>query len=183
MNFDEQITEEMSEAELKKLKIFLFQEQVKIQAKKDELLNLGHELEEEKRTIESERRALNLKIKTENKRFQDNEKLMAQKQHIIERAYEQLAVDKKVLECERLNFEYEKRAYNKQRRSTVEYTVPLEDFGGTVYFRGVDNQLALRKRYKDLLKIYHPDNRCGDSNTLLRIQKEYDSLRKQYYDV
>lgn len=182
MNFDTQILDTMSGDELKKLKTFLFEEQVKIQARKEELFNLGQELEDEKAAIESERKALNLKIKTESKRFDDNEKLMAQKQHIIERAYEQLAVDKKVLECERLNFEYEKRAFKKQE-NLRSISIVRTDNSDCVYFRGVDNQLSLRKRYKDLLKIYHPDNRCGDKGTLLQIQKEYDSLKKQYYDV
>lgn len=183
MDFEEQILDAQSEEELKKMKLFLFQEQVKIQAKKDELLELGHELLEERKALERERHLLNLKIEAEKKRFQDNELFMAKKQHIIENAYQQLAVDKKVLECERLNFEHEKRMFIKQRQaSKVEKRMDVS-FDGADFFGGVDNQLALRKRYKDLLKIYHPDNRCGDTKTLLKIQTEYDSLKRQYYDV
>ena len=55
--------------------------------------------------------------------------------------------------------------------------------GSCVFFRGVDNELALRKRYKELLKIFHPDNRCGDTKTLLLIQKEYEKMKRQYYEV
>lgn len=183
MDFEEQVLDAKSEEELKKLKLFLFQEQVKIQAKKEELYELSRELHEEKRAIERERTKLNLKIKTENQRFQDNEKLMASKQQILENAYRQLAVDKKVLEVDRLNFEYEQRMFRKQKLASRVVIHEIEHYDDNLYFRGVDNQLALRKRYKDLLKIYHPDNRCGDSATLLKIQKEYDEIRREYYDV
>ena len=47
MDFEEQVLDAKSEEALIKVKLFLFQEQVKIQAKKDELLELGHELLEE----------------------------------------------------------------------------------------------------------------------------------------
>ncbi len=55
-------------------------------------------------------------------------------------------------------------------------------YDGTSFFRGVDSELSLRKRYKELLKIFHPDNKCGDTKTLIKIQTEYDSLRSQYYE-
>ena len=38
----------------------------------------------------------------------------------------------------------------------------------------------VKKRYKQLLKIYHPDNLCGDTETLQEINREYDRLLKQY---
>ncbi len=40
--------------------------------------------------------------------------------------------------------------------------------------------VALKKRYKDLLKIYHPDNICGDNEILLKINKEYEELRSKF---
>ena len=183
MDFEEQVLDAKSEEELKKVKLFLFQEQVKIQAKKDELLELGHELLEEKKALERERHLLNLKIEAQQKRFQENELFMAKKQHILENAYQQLNVDKKVLECERLNFEYEKRMFTKQRQASAIERNHDVCFESATFFVGVDNQLALRKCYKDLLKIYHPDNRCGDTRTLQKIQAEYDALKRQYYDV
>ena len=39
----------------------------------------------------------------------------------------------------------------------------LGAYDGDKFFRGVDSELALRKRYKELLKIFHPDNKCGDT--------------------
>ena len=107
VDFDDKLMKAETSEEVRSLKLWMFQERVKIQAKKDELNELSLKLQEEKRTLERDRNALNMKIKAENKRFNDNEKFMSQKQKIIEDAFRQLALDKKTLECERLNFEYE----------------------------------------------------------------------------
>lgn len=186
VDFDEELMKAETPDDVKRMKIWMFRERVKMQAKYDELNDLSRELQEEKRTLERERNALNIKIEAEKKRFRDNEVLMAKKLKIIENAYQQLALDKKALECERLNFEYEKGKYRRQRASNANVKNYQMDSGaleGTVFFRGVDNQLALRKRYKELMKIFHPDNRCGDTKTLQRIQTEYDDIKRQYYEV
>lgn len=186
LDFDEKLKEVETPDELKKLKTWMFQEQVRIQARKDELEELRHELQRERTALENERNALDKKIEAEKKRFQDNEIFMKKKLKIIEDGYQQLSVDKKMLECERLNFEYEKVKFRKQKASTPPppKVYPIDTSGAEIgFFKGVDNQLALRKRYKELLKIYHPDNRCGDAKTLMRIQAEYDGLKRQYYEV
>ena len=46
-------------------------------------------------------------------------------------------------------------------------------------FAGVKNTLALKKRYRDLLKIYHPDNLAGDKEVVQAINKEYERLKQQ----
>lgn len=184
VNFDEKLTKAETMDEIKKLKIWMFQEQVRIQAQKDELIELSHELQRERKSIERERNALDKRVKAENKRFQDNEIFMAKKQKIIEDAFRQLALDKKTLECERLNFEYEKGKFRRQRMSgSKNQHIDVSSYSGNVFFRGIDNELALRKRYKELLKIFHPDNKCGDTKTLLRIQTEYESIKREYYEV
>ena len=170
-DFDERLMKAETSDEVKKLKLWMFQEQVKIQAKKDELDELSHKLQEDKRTLDRDRSALDIKIKIEN-------------------AFRQLALDRKALECERLNLEYEKGKFAKQKLhsqansdSMGAGTFENNYCGSCVFFRGVDNELALRKRYKELLKIFHPDNRCGDTKTLLLIQKEYEKMKRQYYEV
>ena len=185
VDFDERLQNAETTDELKKMKVWLFQEQVRIQAKAEELQTLGRELQELKRTLEGERNALNFKERTIKKRFNDNEVLIAKKQKIILDAYQQLEIDKKSLECERLNFEYEKNRYKKQKMSgnKSNYQYDSSAYDNTSFFRGVDSELSLRKRYKDLLKIFHPDNKCGDTKTLLLIQTEYERIRRQYYEA
>lgn len=174
--------------DIKKLKTWMFQEQVRIQARRDELMEFNRELMEMKRELEREKSALDIKEKSIKKRFDDNEIFIAKKQKIIEDAYRQLALDRKALECERLNFEHEKSKYRRQKMSggprtnMYQHGGTADAYEGTSFFRGVDSELALRKRYKELLKIFHPDNKCGDTKTLIKIQTEYDSLRSQYYE-
>lgn len=182
-DFDEMLTKAETTDEMKKMKIWMFQEQVKIQARKDELSEQSHRLEQERKTLEIDQNALRRKIEAENKRFMDNEALVAKKLKIIENAFHQIELDRKVLECERLNFEYEKNTYKRQKAASKIVAFDQYATENSVFFRGIDNQLALRKRYKELLKIYHPDNSCGDTKTLLRIQKEYEILKKEYYEV
>ncbi len=170
--------------DLKKMKAWMFKEQVRIQAKKDELQELNRELQDLKRTLEGERSMLDLREKTIKKRFDDNESFIAKKLKIIENAYQQLEIDRKALECERLNFEHEKNKYRRQKMSSAKaHSYESGAYEGTSFFRGVDSELALRKRYKELLKIFHPDNKCGDTKTLLLIQTEYESLRSRYYEI
>ena len=48
---------------------------------------------------------------------------------------------------------------------------------GTLFFCGIHNdENSLKRRYRDLLKIYHPDNPDGDNDTIQEINREYDRL-------
>lgn len=50
----------------------------------------------------------------------------------------------------------------------------------TIWFKGVHSEEELTKRYKDLLKIYHPDNLTGDTEITKQIQEEYNNwLQKE----
>lgn len=48
------------------------------------------------------------------------------------------------------------------------------------FFKGVKNVDELKKRYHDLLKIYHPDNNAGDSDVTRRIKEEYEAFNKEF---
>ena len=47
-------------------------------------------------------------------------------------------------------------------------------------FRGANNPLTIKKRYKDLMKMFHPDNVCGDAEMVQLINEEYSALCRQY---
>lgn len=191
VKFEEELKRGADETpdDVRKLKTWMFQEQVRIQARRDELMEFNHELMEIKQELEREKTALSIREEAIKKRFNDNEAFIAKKLKILEDAYHQLEIDKKALECEKLNFEHEKSKYRRQKMSGVnnksnvhQYSGASDAYDGTSFFRGIDSELALRKRYKELLKIFHPDNKCGDTRTLIKIQTEYDSLRSQHYE-
>ena len=108
IDFDEELMKMETPDDIKTMKHWMFKEQVRIQAKQEELEALNRDLHSLKRALERERIALDVKAKTLKKRYDDNEIFIAKKKKIIEDAYQQLTLDRKALECERLNFEHEK---------------------------------------------------------------------------
>ena len=49
-----------------------------------------------------------------------------------------------------------------------------------IFFRGVNDTESVKKRYRALLKIYHPDNMNGDNDLVLAINEEYERLLRFY---
>ena len=91
----------------------------------------------------------------------------------------------KILEEELVKLATEKEHVKKQKafyQRVSDFSVTAEQpvIRGEMFFSGVESRQSLKKRYKDLIKIYHPDNLCGDTETLQEINHEYDRLLKQY---
>ena len=83
------------------------------------------------------------------------------------------------LDMDRKKFERDKRMFESRKNTDATtgssfYKAQMPDF-----FKGVNNILGLKKRYRDLLKIFHPDNLCGDSDTVLEINRQYETLKKK----
>jgi hypothetical protein len=87
-------------------------------------------------------------------------------------------MDRKQLEKQRKQLEAEKRYWELDRE---EETV-AEDTA-SVLFRGLNNSLALRKRYRDLMKIFHPDNLFGDAELVQMINREYTRRKKEEHRI
>ena len=80
-------------------------------------------------------------------------------------------IDRKKLEEEKARFHKEKDSYQASYQP---------DVSGAVFFRGVTNLFTLKKRYKDLIKLYHPDNLAGDKDTACMIREEYEMLKEKF---
>lgn len=50
------------------------------------------------------------------------------------------------------------------------------------WFAGISNAEELKKRYRELMKIYHPDNQAGDTNAVQQIQQEYEQLLNEKFN-
>lgn len=48
------------------------------------------------------------------------------------------------------------------------------------FFKGVRSKEEAKKRYRELMKIYHPDNECGDNNITQIIQEEYEEILQKF---
>ena len=154
-----------SEDEKKK---WLFKENVRLQ-------ELSRNLEDERKLIEIQmgmlqrQQSKNMLLK---KQLESQKDLFEQKWNILERETRQLAIDKDKFEREKLI--YKDKVYREARRSRSN----AENV--KIFFKGVEDTTSLKKRYKALLKIYHPDNMHGDKELLQAINTEYERLSRFY---
>lgn len=153
---------------------WLFQDTEKGNYQKQELKKEGQRLAEERRKLEKEKRDFRWKKQIEEKRLAQEKQLFEMKWKILEEELQRLAKDRQDMELER-----------EQYYSRIDEDCHTREYGqkvvkGELFFSGVGNEKALKKRYKELIKIFHPDNADGDNATLLEINREYDNLKKVY---
>lgn len=127
------------------------------------------ELERELRELESKRASFLYEMECKQKALDAQTQLFNMKWNVLEEETRKLAEDSKKAEKRRAFFE---RVNSYQRNDNVDNIVH-----GEMFFKGVASQQALKKRYKDLIKIYHPDSEFGDNQTVQEINREYDNLR------
>jgi hypothetical protein len=136
-------------------------------------------LEEQKRQLEHQRQQL----EREQKEFQWQKQLDAKQRA---RQEQMLTMKQQVLEEELRKLAKEKEYVGRQKAfydrviSDQEPVVEAVVVKAELFFAGVESESALKKRYKDLIKIYHPDNLSGNNETLQEINREYDRLRQEF---
>jgi len=160
----------MSEEELTKLKRFLFEEQIRVQAEKDKQKEVYEKFTKERATFFSEMKALNRKVLSERKRLKEETSFFDKKMQILKNGFFQLDMDRK-------QFEREKKMHRQRTSSYSSHDFSRESMPN--FFKGVNSSLGLKKRYRDLLKIYHPDNMCGDRETVVEITRQYEALKNK----
>ncbi len=175
----ERITDLIAEAgedKLAELKHWLFSENIRIQNERQELLDAQKSFDEEKDRVKQQMKNEARRLDYRKKQCSIEEKLIEEKWKALKRGFDELDEDRRSLKrMEKRILEERKRLEIDMRRAGSETMSQLSQV--TVFFRGVNDPLSLKKRYRDLLKIFHPDNVAGDSETILSINKEYDSLK------
>ncbi|MGN0484264.1 MAG: molecular chaperone DnaJ [Lachnospiraceae bacterium] len=131
------------------------------------------EIAEQKRELERERLDFARKQEIEQQHRDQEKKLFEMKWKILESELRKVAEEKEQMENKRASFEREEEEYRSRQNRQYDRTVE-----NVVFFKGVDNELALKKRYRDLIKIFHPDNLAGDTNTIQMINQEYDQMKR-----
>lgn len=141
----------LSDEELKEFKHWLFQENMRISAEQREL-------------------------KMQKERLKKDNMFFDKKMQILQDGFRQLDIDRKKLEKEWTRLRREKDFF--------EEDISLGTVGSKEVVRqlfcGVTNPLTLKKRYRDLIKIYHPDNLAGDHEMVLMINKEYEQMKEEF---
>ncbi|MCR5215458.1 MAG: hypothetical protein K6C69_00725 [Lachnospiraceae bacterium] len=161
--------EEASQEDLDSMKRWLFRENMR-------LTNLAKELQGEKEVVEAQQRILESQRRKNGilkKQLESQKMLFDQQWAIMEAELRRMAVEKEHMDHERAKIRDE--AY-REARKVLHIPVNVE----VNFFRGVTDEGSLRKRYKELMKIYHPDNANGDKETILVINREYEKLKEKY---
>ena len=129
-------------------------------------------LDEQRRTLERERREFTRWVEIEDRRLEQQQKLFDMKFKLLEEELVKLATEKERMKKQRAFY---RRVNEFTAVSSTEHVVK-----GDLFFSGVESKQSLKKRYRDLIKIYHPDNLDGDKNTIQEINSEYHKLCAQY---
>lgn len=173
MEKDNKPIEEMSAEELNKLKIWLFKENVRVMNEKKELDEYREKLLTERTQFRDEIDMLSHKIVSEKKRLKEDKMFFDKKMDILVNGFKRLEADQAMFEKEKKRFESEKKYYMKEKAAMNADSI-------NVLFRGINGPLTLKKRYRELLKIFHPDNLSGDMDMVQLINKEYERLKKEF---
>lgn len=165
--------DELSEESMQELKAWLFKENIRIITASSELEEQRRKFEQEKEQFNEEMKELNRKMAEQQKQIRKDNKLVGEKLEIIKDGFHKLDMDRR-----RLDKEWARLAAEKELLEERGYYESHPDT--SVFFCGVKNVLTLKKRYKDLTKIFHPDNLAGDTEIIQKINREYDRLRREY---
>lgn len=151
------------------IKHWLFLENVRLQQVRQEMAEERLKLDTDKENFEKEQKSYKSALDIQEKKLLKQKELFEKQWQLMENELRRLARDKATLERER---ETLKRLQNQAR--TVTYS------GESRFFAGVNTQSGLKKRYRELLKIFHPDNECGDETTVHEINQQYKNLKRKY---
>ena len=164
----EEVNRAQDTDELRSAKLWLFQENIRLQNERKEFEATQEKFLNERVRFRREMEELNRRTVMERKRLKEENLFFEKKMAILENGFRQLEEDRR-------NFDRQKQALEDERtsRQSEEKEEILSEDIARILFRGITNSLALRKRYKDLLKIFHPDNLFGDEELVQMINREY----------
>lgn len=165
----EEIIKAETVEELKEAKLWLFKENMRIENEKRELILLEDKLSKEKDTFRDEINALNHRFVMERNRLKQENLFFEKKMAILQDGFRSLEEDRK--EFERIKKNDEKKLISKN--------LPVNN-SISILFRNVNNIITLKKRYRDLIKIFHPDNLCGDEELVQLINKEFLRCKEEW---
>lgn len=140
-----------------------------------------------KKAIELEAMIAREQMKKRTEQRQREEELKRQEDRIRREFKErerQKLLDEQRRNYEKEKAEREKSEKEKQKWKRAEYSQNVYHGNGTgkrreqSVFSGVKNQAELKKKYKELMKQYHPDNGGNDPEMVQKIKKEYEELER-----
>ena len=157
---------------LAEMRLWLFKQSCRLENQESRLDEQYEQFEREKEKFKEDKARTMARIEREREQLDDKDEFVEQKLEILRDAYDKLDEDRQQLEEERQRLEKEKSYL---QGATGAYH-PDED----LFFVGANAPLTIKKRYKDLIKIYHPDNLGGDHSIIQMINREYEALCREW---
>lgn len=178
MNLEEMFErlESADDTQLGEIKLWLFKESIRLSDEKHELEMERKDFLDERENTREENRRYEEHLATRSKQLRREEELIDQKHQVIKRGFEELDRDRQALNAREASIrDQEARLREKIANS---YNTDCKEVN-EVLFRGADNILLLKKRYKDLMKMFHPDCLGGDAEMVKSLNRTYDRLVKE----
>lgn len=157
--------------ELREIKIWLFRENMRLENERREFEQQKDKFLRERVKLRDELDTLNRRTVQERKRLKEENLFFDKKMAILQDGFRQLEEDRK-------RFEQEKKAFLSMQQEREADRIGDDELAALL-FRSARNPLALRKRYRDLIRIFHPDNLFGDEELALSINREFLVLKEQ----
>ena len=123
------------------------------------------ELRRQQQQLEYDRQEFLRAKAFEEKRLEKEKRIFDMEWKMLEEGWRNLAAEKEQLARFRTGEEEDEG-------------IAFGDFSASLLFCGVRNVRMLKKRYKELIKVFHPDNGCGDAEALHIINEEYEALKR-----
>lgn len=173
----EEVSKAENEDSLREAKMWLFQENIRLENERRELAQSQEKFLNERVRLQKELDELNRRTLLERKRLKEESLFFDKKMAILQDGFRKLDADRQDLERQKRALAQEKSEQENSRKRIGDATVMEETV--QILFRGANNSLALRKRYRDLVKIFHPDNLFGDGELAQMINREYLRRKKE----
>ncbi len=158
-----------TEDELLQMKLWIYKESQRLQMEQAMVDKKVREIEAEVTNFRTNLQLDRSMLEHDKQKLKDEQALFDQQIEILKDGFDKLNADKKQLAREWKKLEQERGYLREDEYSRAEF-----------FFHGVNSLLALKKRYRDLIKIYHPDNLCGDHEMCDMINEEYNILLRQF---
>lgn len=171
---EEAVRLETRKEELQELEARLFRENTRTEEMRREVEELRTQLEQDRKQFADFVKIKENSMETDRKRLEQENRFFDQKMKILQGGFEQLEEDRRRFQKEKDKFDACKEVYTEKQDVFMRYEMT------EMLFRGVNSFLALKKRYKDLIKMFHPDNVAGDQEMVQLINREYEELKKAY---
>lgn len=168
---------------LEELRRFLFKESCRLKNQESALDDQWQKLEKERSLLKEEIDKAGKKLQEQRAEFEHDRSFFDQKMQILKDGYDKLSLDRKSLEQEKKRIAQERMMLQEDLANA---DVKLQEQSAglmNVLFKGADTPLSLKKRYKALMKIFHPDNMKGDDELVQWLNIEYSKLKQEMDDA